>query len=451
MCGIFAISDNKDSAQLTHLGLFSLQHRGQESAGIAVENSGKLQAKVGMGLVSQVFSDATLAALPGTSALGHVRYSTAGSSSIQNAQPLLCSHRHGQVAIAHNGNLTNARIMRAKLEGMGAIFQASTDSEIILHLMAREKGPLEQAIIKSLPKLCGAYSFIFLAPGKIIGVRDPLGFRPLVLGKLGKSYILASETPAIECVGGTVVREIEPGEMVVISGGKVKSQHPFKDPGRTAICIFERIYFARPDSIVGEKSIQACRYEMGRCLAREMKGIKADMVVPVPDSGTHAAFGFAKESGIPLKMALMRNHYMGRSFINFTQSMRELTVRLKLAPIKDLVKGKNIVLVDDSLVRGTTAKKIVASLRQAGAKHIHMVISSPPIISPCYYGIDTPTKEELIANRMSIDEMRVYLGVDELHYLGTQNLLETSGGANGKVFCTACFTGKYPAKNPDIK
>ncbi|MFA5160980.1 MAG: amidophosphoribosyltransferase [Elusimicrobiales bacterium] len=449
MCGIFAIANHKDSARLAHLGLFSLQHRGQESAGIVVDNGGKLSACVGMGLVANVFSDEILAHMPGTGAVGHVRYSTAGASMIKNAQPLLYSHIHGQVSIAHNGTLTNALALRRELEKKGAIFQSSTDSEIIVHLMAREKGPLENAVVKSLPKLCGSYSFIFLAPGKIIAARDPLGFRPLVLGRAGKSYILASETPAIETAGGKIVREIEPGEVISISGGVCKTVHRFKSPGKTAICIFERIYFARPDAIVEGKSIQSCRYDMGRRLAREMKGIKADMVVPVPDSGTHAAFGFSKESGIPLKMALMRNHYMGRSFINFTQSIRELTVRLKLSPITDLVKGKDIILCDDSIVRGTTSRKIVAGLRRAGARKIYMAISSPPIISPCYYGIDTPTKEELIANRMNVEETRRYLGADGLHYLSEASLLEAAGGTEN-VFCTACFTGKYPAKNPDF-
>jgi len=451
MCGIFAITNNTKSAQLAHLGLFSLQHRGQESAGIAVDNCGLLSAHVGMGLVSQVFTDRNLSQLPGKNAVGHVRYSTAGGSAAKTAQPLLCSHVHGQIAVAHNGNITNAAVLRRELEKKGAIFQSSADSEIIIHLMAREKGPVENAIIKSLPKLCGAYSFIFLTPGKVIGARDPLGFRPLILGKLGKSYILTSETPALETIGGKVVREIEPGEVVIIDKNGVKNLHPFKKTGRTAACIFERIYFARPDSIVGGKSIQSYRYDMGRCLAREMKGIKADMVVPVPDSGNHAAFGFAKESGIPLKMALMRNHYMGRSFINFTQSIRELTVRLKLLPIKDLVKGKTMVLVDDSLVRGTTSRKITQSLRRAGAKKIYLALCSPAIVSPCYYGIDTPTKKELIANRMTPDEIRRYLGVDGLHYLSLNSLLQTSCGGRSDVFCTACFTGKYPARNPDVE
>jgi len=451
MCGIFSVFGRKDSARLAHLGLFSLQHRGQESAGIAVDNGGKLSAYLGMGLVSNVFSDETLAHLNGTNAVGHVRYSTAGASLIKNAQPLLFGHIHGQVAIAHNGNLTNAATLRRQLEKKGAIFQSSTDSEIIMHLMARQKGPLENAIIKSLPKLCGSYSFIFLAAGKIIAARDPLGFRPLILGKIGKSYILASETPAIESVGGKVLREIEPGEVISISKAGFKTIHKYKSLGRTAHCIFERIYFARPDSIVGGKSIQAWRYEMGRQLARDMKGISADMVVPVQDSGTHAAFGFAKESGIPLKMALMRNHYMGRSFINFTQSIRELTVRLKLSPIKDLVKGKNIILCDDSIVRGTTSRKIIDSLKRAGAKKIYMAISSPPITSPCYYGIDTPTKTELIANQKTVEETCRYLGADGLHYLSVESLLETSCGGCKNVFCTACFTGKYPEKNPDFE
>jgi len=450
MCGIFAVSNHHNAARLANLGLFALQHRGQESAGIVTDTGETLLAYTGMGLVSEIFTEDALNSLSGRSAIGHVRYSTAGVSHLKNAQPLAFEHIHGPVAIAHNGNLVNAQSLRRRLEKQGAIFQSSTDSEVIVHLMARSKGPLENAIIKSLKNICGAYSFIFMAPGKIIACRDPLGFRPLVLGKLGKSFILASETPAIDLVKGEVVREIEPGEVVVITKDKIKSIKPFRSSGKKAVCVFEQVYFSRPDSIVNGRSVQASRYDMGRLLAKEMQPVKADIVVPVPDSGLAAAMGFAKVSGIRVGMGFMRNHYIGRSFIKPTQELRELTAELKLAPIRDVIQGRNIVLIDDSIVRGTTSRKIIKSLKKIGARRVIMAISSPPIISPCYYGIDTPSRNELIASRLSLEKVRRFLGADELHYLSLENMLKAAGGRQRR-FCTACFTGKYPTPLPDIK
>jgi len=445
MCGIFGITDNKDASKLAYVGLFTLQHRGQESAGIVTDDGGALRAHIGMGLVSEVFNKDALESLKGRSAIGHIRYSTTGSSHIKNAQPLVLDSCLGQVAVAHNGNITNADDLKADLQKGGAIFQSTSDTEVILHLAAKYRGRnLEDTLAKNLPKLDGAYAFLFMAPGKVIGARDPNGFRPLVLGKMGKSFILASETCAIDVAGGKAIREIEPGEMVVIEKGKARFRR--FAPARTFTrCIFEQVYFARPDSVVAGRTVQTARYEIGAVLAQELKGVKADIVSGVPDSGTVYALGFSEESGIPYQTVFMRNHYTGRSFIQPDQRLREFTAHLKLAPIRDVIQGKTIILIDDSLVRGTTSKKIVSSLKRAGAKKIIMAIASPPIISPCYYGIDTPNKNELIANKLTLEKIRRFIGADELHYLGLESLVCACGDQKDRNFCTSCFTGKYKA------
>jgi amidophosphoribosyltransferase len=445
MCGIFAITGTKKAAQIAHVGLFSLQHRGQESAGIVTADKGELLSHTGMGLVSKVFNDRVLSALTGTSALSHVRYSTTGESQPKNAQPLVLSYMQGSLAVAHNGNLTNGEKLKKELEKKGAIFQSSTDSEVIVHLMAKTGKPLEQALAQSLKKLVGAYSFVFLTTDKMVAVRDPLGFRPLVLGKLGKAFIFSSETPAIEVAGGKVIRDVEPGEMIVVKNGKLKSYKPFKKEKRTAVCIFEQVYFSRPDSFVLGKSVGSARFEMGRHLAMEMN-FKADAVVPVPDSGLFAAMGLSAESGIPFTMGFMRNHYVGRSFIKPTQQLREMTTQLKLAPIKDMIKGKDIILVDDSIVRGTTSRKVVATIKKAGARKVFMALSSPPITSSCFYGIDTPKQGSLIASTRSVREIQKFLGVDGLCYLSIESMIKAAGGGKKTGFCTACFDRKYPTK-----
>jgi amidophosphoribosyltransferase len=350
------------------------------------------------------------------------------------------------VAVAHNGNLTNSDALKEKLQKGGAIFQSTSDTEVILHLMAKYRGrKLEDTLAKNLPKLEGAYAFLFMAPGIVIGARDPNGYRPLVLGKIGKSFILASETCAIDVAGGTAIRELAPGEMVVIQGGKARFRRfaPVKDFTR---CIFEQVYFARPDSVVAGRTVQTARYEIGALLAKELKDVKADIVSGVPDSGTVYALGFSKESGIPYQTVFMRNHYTGRSFIQPDQRLREFTAHLKLAPIRDVIQGKTIILTDDSLVRGTTSRKIVKSLMKAGAKKIIMAIASPPITSPCYYGIDTPNREELIACRLSTEKIRRFIGADKLHYLSLKGLVGACGNHKDRNFCVSCFTGKYPGK-----
>ncbi|HNW42927.1 MAG TPA: amidophosphoribosyltransferase [Elusimicrobiales bacterium] len=444
MCGIFGITDTKDACNLAYVGLFTLQHRGQESAGMVTDDGGQLRQHNAMGLVSEVFSKDALAWLKGRSAIGHIRYSTTGSSHIKNAQPLVLSSCLGHIAVAHNGNITNADELKERLQRGGSIFQSTSDSEVILHLAAKYRGRnLEDTLAKNLPKLNGAYAFLFMTPGKVIGARDPSGYRPLVLGKLGKSFILSSETCAIDVAGGRTIREIEPGEMAIIEKGRVRFRR-FAPARSFTRCIFEQVYFARPDSLVAGRTVQTARYEIGALLAEELKGVKADIVSGVPDSGTVYALGYSKGSGIPYQTVFMRNHYTGRSFIQPDQRLREFTARLKLAPIRDVIKGKSIILVDDSLVRGTTSRKIVKSLKEAGAKKVAMAIASPPIISPCFYGIDTPNKGELIANKLSKDKIRRFIGADALHYLGLESLVAACGERRDSNFCTACFTGRYP-------
>jgi len=446
MCGIFAITGNKEAARLAYVGLFTLQHRGQESAGIVTEHRGRLLAHRGMGLVGGVFSNSVLAGLAGESAVGHVRYSTAGSSEIKNAQPLFFETPSGELAVAHNGNLTNALKLRKELGAKGAIFQSATDSELIVHLMARCNGAeLEGAVEKSLQRLRGGYAFVFMAPGKLIGARDPQGIRPLVIGRLGKAWLLSSETCAIEVVGGKVLREVEPGEMATISGGKLFAKR-FAPRRKAARCVFEQVYFARPDSVVCGRTVQLARHDIGRLLAGELCGVKADMVSGVPDSGTAYALGFSQGAGVPYRTVFMRNHYSGRSFIQPDQKLREFTAHLKLAPIRDVIMGRSIILVDDSLVRGTTSRRIIRSLKSAGAKKVFMAVASPAVIGPCFYGIDTPDKGELIANRLSPEGIRKFIGADGLYYLTLENLIKACGNNSGPDFCCACFTGKYPVE-----
>ncbi|MDE2039319.1 MAG: amidophosphoribosyltransferase [Elusimicrobia bacterium] len=453
MCGIIAISNHPQSAELAKLGLFALQHRGQESAGIVTAADGELHSRVGMGLVSEVFPSRDLAGLPGRMAIGHVRYATTGASHLRNAQPLVFKNIHGPVAIAHNGNLTNALEIKNRLERRGAIFQSSTDSEVIIHLLARANGPLEDAAIDALRQVAGAYSLLFLTPSSIIAARDPYGFRPLLLGQLDKSWVVASETSALHLIKARVVREIEPGEMLIIEGERIKSLKPFKKPASPARCVFEQVYFARPDSTIFGRNVQASRRDLGRALARELSDLRADIVVPVPDSGISAALGFSDVSGIPFELGLVRSHYVSRTFIKPTQELRELAAELKLAPVPETLRGKSVILIDDSIVRGTTSKKIAKSLRRAGAREIHMAVSSPPIVSPCYYGIDTPRAGELVANEKSVEEVRRFLGVDSLHYLSLEGMLRACAGEGGDTrgYCTACFTKLYPTPISDYQ
>lgn len=452
-CGVCGIYNHRDSAHLTYLGLTSLQHRGQESAGIVAFN-GQLTRHVGMGLVFDVFKKDTFQTLKGRLAIGHVRYSTTGSSMLKNAQPLLVSTPYGQVAVGHNGNFTNADVLRKRLEDSGAIFQTTTDSEVILHLIARSREKnLMEAIISSLRKIEGAYSLLFASDTNskgqkescMIAVRDPLGFRPLFLGKMGRSWVVASETCAFDLIGAKTVREIEPGEMVLIENNEVKSLRIANPLPRSALCIFEFVYFARPDSQVFGQSVYKVRHAMGRQLAREAPAPGADCVIAVPDSSLVAGIGYAKESGLPFEIGFIRSHYVGRTFIEPSKPMRDFRARIKFNPVKENLQGKKIVLIDDSIVRGTTSKKLIRMLKGAGVKEIHMRISSPPIVGSCYYGIDTPTKSELIASSHSVEEIRRFLGVDSLAYLGVEGLVRSTGQENSK-FCTACFTGKYPTK-----
>jgi amidophosphoribosyltransferase len=449
MCGIIGIADSRSAVQQAATGLFALQHRGQEAAGIVVSDGTKLAARLGLGLVADAFPEGTLAALKGSCAVGHVRYATSGDGDLRNAQPLVFDNVHGPLAIAHNGNLTNALEVRRKLETRGAIFRTTTDSEVIIHLTARHPGPVEDSIIAALRQVTGAYSCLFLTPTKLIAVRDPLGFRPLVMGKLGKSRVFASETTALELLGAKVERDLEPGEMVIVEDGRVKSLKPFAPAPRKAFCVFEKVYFARPDSVFGGRAVQGDRQALGAELARQMRGVSADLVVAVPDSGVPHAMGFARESGIPYEVGFVRNHYIGRTFIQPGQKARDWAVRLKLSPVRSVIKGRRIVLIDDSIVRGTTSKRIVSLLRKAGAQEVHMAIASPPIVGPCFYGIDTPRRAELIAATRSKESIRRFLGADSLTYLSLEGLLRATGGANDDT-CTACFTGRYPTPIPDF-
>lgn len=444
-CGVFGIfAPGRDVARLTYYGLYALQHRGQESAGIATADGEKVQLYKGMGLVPEVFSGDQLNQLKGYAAIGHVRYSTTGASHAVNAQPLLFRYDGGMLALAHNGNLTNVTELRSQLMASGAIFQSSTDSEVIVNIIARSsRGDLKDALTKCMIDIKGAYSLVIITENKLVAMRDPNGFRPLCLGALDNGYVVASESAALGTVGAGLLRDVQPGEIVVIDENGLESFQVLQ-PRRRSHCIFEYIYFARPDSFIDGFNVNQVRREMGRVLAAEYP-IDADMVIPVPDSGTAAARGFAEGSGIPFEEGLMKNRYIGRTFIQPTQDMRDLAVRIKLNPVREVLAGKRVVMVDDSIVRGTTSRKIVAMLRDCGVREVHMCLSSPPITRSCYYGIDTSDERELIAAQMSTEDIRRQIGADGLHYLSLEGLLNIFG-ASRDAFCTACFNGNYPVE-----
>jgi amidophosphoribosyltransferase len=442
-CGLFGIFGHPEAAHLTYLGLYALQHRGQESAGIVASDGVHLRVEKGMGLVNDVFTDEKLEKLSGDRAMGHVRYSTAGDTVAANAQPILIECHRGPIALGHNGNLVNAKILRHELEAAGSIFQSTSDTEVILHLYARShRERLEDAIAASLTKVMGAFSLLFLTPEVLVAARDPWGFRPLVLGRLEGAWIVASETCALDLIDAEYVRDIEPGELVVIDRNGVRSFKPFP-PEPVRQCVFEHVYFARPDSLVFGRNVLASRLLFGKQLAREQPA-DADIVVPIPDSGMGAALGFAQESGLPFEWGLIRNHYVGRTFIEPKQKVRSFGVKIKLNPVAHILAGKRVVLVDDSIVRGTTSRKIVKMVRAAGAREVHLRISSPPTTGPCYYGIDTPLKSELIASNHSQEEIRQYVEADSLGYLSQDGMLRAVSDAAGERHCTACFSGRYP-------
>lgn len=443
-CGVVGIYGHKDASRLTYLSLYALQHRGEESAGIVSFDGKRVYQHKGMGQVGDVFKEETLKKLKGPLAIGHVRYSTTGSSTIKNVQPLLINHKKGFIAVAHNGNLTNSVELRNELEDSGSILQTTMDSELIVHFLVKDhKNNYIEKMLPILSRLDGAYSFVIMINDSIYAMRDPYGFRPLCIGKAGNTYVVASETCALDMIQASYIRDVEPGETIVINkNGLTSLKQPEKK--RHAFCIFEYIYFARPDSNIFTKSVYLARKNLGRALAREYP-TKADLVMPIPDSGTFAALGYAEESGIPLEMAFVRNHYIGRTFIQPSQLVRDFKVKIKLNPVRDALKDKRIIIVEDSIVRGTTSRGRVRALREAGAKEIHMRVSCPPLISPCFYGIDFPTKKELIASSHSIEEIKEFIGVDSLKYLSLDGMLNSMAIPRDE-FCTACFTGNYPTE-----
>jgi amidophosphoribosyltransferase len=446
-CGVFGVYGHPEAANLTYLGLYALQHRGQESAGIVASTGSDLNLHRAMGEVEEIFQPSVMAKLPGSSAIGHTRYSTAGDKALLNAQPIMIDCNKGKIALAHNGNLTNALEHRRRLEHRGSIFQSNSDTEVIVHLIARSQARnFSAALGDALNQVEGAYSLLVLTPEEMYAVRDPRGFRPLALGKIATrdgsdAWAVASETCAFDLMNAEYVRDVEPGEMVRISRMGIESIQ-FSTPKPHQFCIFEHVYFSRPDSTVFGRSVNESREMLGRLLAREHP-VEADMIVPIPDSGVPAAIGFSLESKIPFRMGLIRNHYIGRTFIEPSQAIRNFGVKLKLNPVRNLVAGKRVVLVDDSIVRGTTSRKLVRLMREAGAKEVHMRISCPPTISPCYYGVDTPTKEELIASANTPEQICNYLGADSLGYLSLKGLRQAVDDKNGE-FCTSCYTGVYP-------
>ncbi|HZN95270.1 MAG TPA: amidophosphoribosyltransferase, partial [Myxococcales bacterium] len=442
MCGVFGIVGHPEASNLAYLGLHALQHRGQESAGIVSADGGRLHVHRQMGLVADTFTAQVLSGLPGPAAIGHVRYSTAGGSYVKNAQPLVVAYAGGQMAVAHNGNLTNAQALRDELEQSGAIFQSDSDSEVIIHLIARSRQPtFEQKVVEALQRVQGAYSLLFLTGRELVAVRDPFGFRPLVLGALRGAHVLTSETTALDLIEAELVREIEPGEMVVIDEGGLRSSRPLTSP-RLGRCVFEHVYFAKPDSVLFGSSVYDVRKKMGMQLAREQPA-QADLVIAVPDSGVSAAIGYSQVSGIPYDVGLIRSHYVGRTFIEPQQSIRHFGVKLKLSAVRAVLRGKRVVVVDDSIVRGTTSRKIVKMIKAAGAAEVHLRISSPPTQWPCYYGIDTPSRQELIASSHTVEEIARYVTADSLGYLSLEGLGKALGDPERSTFCTACFSGKY--------
>jgi amidophosphoribosyltransferase len=445
-CGVFGVYGHPEAANLAYLGLYALQHRGQESAGIVSSNGKSLIAHRGMGLVADIFNGEVLGRLEGTSAIGHNRYSTTGSTSLKNCQPLVVEYAHGGLALAHNGNIVNFRELRDRLEASGSIFQSSSDSELIIHLIAGSHATeLPIRVAEALAQVRGAYSMAILTERSLIAVRDPHGFRPLVIGKLNDATIIASETCALDLVRAEYVREVEPGEMVIIDDDGIHSFRPFA-PGPAKRCIFEYVYFARPDSFVFSRNVYQVRKMHGRALARECP-VVADLVVPVPDSGNAAALGYAEESKLPFEMALVRSHYIGRTFIEPRQSIRHFGVKIKFNPVPELLRGKRIVLIEDSIVRGTTLRKVIPMLRQAGAREVHMRIAAPPTTNSCFYGIDTPTREELLASSQTVEQIRDFITADSLSYLSWDGLYSFMGERRDG-FCDACFTGNYPIEIP---
>jgi amidophosphoribosyltransferase len=443
-CGVFGIFGHPEAAKMTYLGLYALQHRGQESAGIASTDGAEVHVHKSLGHVQDIFTPSVIAKLPGDAAIGHTRYSTAGDTSLMNAQPVVIDCNKGKLALGHNGNLTNALEVRRKLEHRGSIFQSTSDTEVIVHLIARSSARnLSGAIADALNQVEGAYSLLLLTRDEIYAIRDPRGFRPLCLGRLNGAWVAASETCAFDLIDAEYVREVEPGEMVRISRSGLESIR-FAPEKPHQYCIFEHVYFSRPDSVVFGRPVNESREQLGRLLAQEHP-VQADIVTPVPDSGVPAAIGFAAESGIPFRMGLIRNHYVGRTFIEPQQAIRDFGVKLKLNPIRRMLEGKRVVLVDDSIVRGTTSRKIVRLVREAGATEVHVRISCPPTISPCYYGVDTPRREELIGANNSVEEIRQFLAADSLGYLSLKSLRAALGDTEGK-FCTSCYTGSYPTE-----
>ncbi len=443
-CGIFGVFGHPDAAKLTYFGLYALQHRGQESAGIAVSDGCEMSEHKHMGLVSEGFREETLRALKGDLAVGHVRYSTTGSSLLANAQPFVVSHGGEYYAVAHNGNLVNAVELRRDLESRGAIFRSTMDTEVVMHLLARNlRLGLEEALVETLRRVQGAYSLVLATRDKLMGIRDPRGFRPLCLGRLNGSHVLASETCALDLIEATYVRDVEPGEVLIIDKNGMSSLYPSPEV-RPAHCIFEFIYFARPDSSIFNQNVYLWRKRLGHLLAREYGSLGGDLVMPFPDSGNYAALGFAEASRVPFEMGVIRNHYVGRTFIQPSQAMRDFGVRVKLNPVRDLLQGKKVVLVEDSIIRGTTTRTRINALRQVGAREVHMMVSCPPHRFPCPYGIDFSTKGELIAASHSVEEIRRFIGLDSLNYLSLEGLLEGGNAVlNDHPFCLACFTGDY--------
>ena len=443
-CGVFGIFGHPEAAKMAYLGLYALQHRGQESAGIASTDGVDIHVHKSLGHVQEIFTPDVVAQLPGDAAIGHTRYSTAGDTSLMNAQPVVIDCNKGKLALGHNGNLTNAIEVRRRLEHRGSIFQSTSDTEVIVHLIARSSARnLSGAIADALNQVEGAYSLLLLTRDEIYAIRDPRGFRPLCLGRLNGAWVAASETCAFDLIDAEYVREVEPGEMVRISRSGIESIR-FAPEKPHQYCIFEHVYFSRPDSVVFGRPVNESRERLGRLLAQEHPAV-ADLVTPVPDSGVPAAIGYAAESGIPFRMGLIRNHYIGRTFIEPEQAIRDFGVKLKLNPVRRMLEGKRVVLVDDSIVRGTTSRKIVRLMREAGAAEVHVRISCPPTISPCYYGVDTPRREELIGANNSVEQIRQFLGADSLGYLSLKSMRAAVEDTEGK-FCTSCYTGSYPTE-----
>ena len=457
-CGVVAVYQNPEAAKITYLGLHALQHRGQESAGIAASNGMRLHLEKGMGLVGDIFTAPVLERLAGPLAIGHTRYSTTGDSAILNAQPFCVDCNKGSIAIAHNGNLVNAAELRGRLEAQGSIFHATSDTEVILHLISHSREQtLVDAVIDALRRIEGAFSLVMLTPDRVFAVRDPRGFRPLSMGRIPAgagqkeqdTVVFASETTALDLIGAEFIRDVKPGELVVVGPEGMESRYYAPSMPMSA-CIFEHVYFSRPDSVVFGRSVNVSREALGQELARESH-VDADIVVPVPDSGVPAAVGYAAASGIPFRVGLIRSHYVGRTFIEPEQRLRDFGVRLKLNPVNAIIADKRVILIDDSIVRGTTSKKIVRMVRNAGAREVHVRISCPPTISPCYYGVDTPTKRQLIAANKSLEEIRQFLGADSLAYLSLSGMKRACGeGLNGVTYCAACYTGQYPTNHVEL-